>query len=171
MSAKYATVDCFKGMSYLGQIENICLKKLKEPNFFVEPWKNKELFHGTIIETISERGSARMKLWILCPTDNLQELTAHTGNCYLYGATGQVNVLQLRVKGNLCHVHDDALASTWKKKISTRFLKEKIMPPPFSKYEERDTKIYMRRLFRPKTECQLFEFSPSDYATSWYQRG
>ncbi len=142
------------------------LKPLEEENYYVESWGNKALAECAEFRLDPGDGTRGSEIYFFAKDEELVAfLTGSSGQLYLYGAAGQVNVLQMRVKGSM------TLEAASHEAQGIREHRRALITEKMGQLTDQ----YGRDRFKECIELidtgQLFCFHPTEYAWSSYERG
>jgi hypothetical protein len=162
---RYKSLTIRNGTKFIKKIQNLFFKELKDEEFFVEPWDNKELADCVEFRLNQTKGLPNEILFFVSDEEIIRFLSNTHGQLYLFGAYNQVSVCQMRAKGTVTleDKRSDVriIREHLRTKISMRIVAD---PRIFSEKEVQDR-------FKILDQGVLFCFHPEEYAYDMYERG
>lgn len=150
-------------------IQNIFFKPLSEPDYFVEPWENREVRDCSIFRRTTTDGSEKLELFFCTGGPKLLESLQNGENeMFLYGAYNQVTVCQMRVKGVVKPVHNHRDRMDIRRLLGLKIHGGQT-DDPLKDNDLNEDELRARLL--TLAVCDLFHFEPQEYAWSSYERG
>lgn len=162
---EYIDLTFEEGRRYLPHIQNLFFKPLTEGDFYVEPWRNRELRDCAEVRSgVSEEEPDEVWLFTADP-QLIAFFKATTEQLYMFGAYNQINVCQMRARGTVTceegHPETDQIKFRLWAGIQAR------VGTPVSRLSDSDAQE-RESLLKKGT---LFCFRISSYAYETYERG
>jgi hypothetical protein len=161
----YQDLTIGEGREFLPKVQNLFFMPLREENFFVEPWSNRELRDCAEFRLGTGTNGAHEILFFVADEAMINFLESSPGELYLFGAYNQVHVCQMRARGKVTlqeeHPETEAIKERLQAAIAQR-IDTSISKLHKSEAEERYRILACGRLFR---------FDTISYAYASYMRG
>lgn len=146
-------------------VQNLFFKPLSEPDYFVEPWRNRALRDCALFELADDK-EARMfaqDIYSFLQDSAIIDYLSSVPETLVYGAYNQVNVCQMRAHGTVSRVSDAADIDTRKQYLESGF--------ESAKYRQRWKSEELAERQKLLENGTLFRIRLTAYAYGMYERG
>lgn len=162
---RYVELSMSEGREFFPKVLNLFPKPLTDDDFYVEPWENRELADCAEFRLGSGTDGSDEVLFFVSDPPMIDFLSKSTGDIYLFGAYNQINVCQMRARGNVTLVESDSDAQQIKARLHAAI--EKRVGALFNGLDTQEAAERYALL----SEGSLFRFRITTYATHMYERG
>ncbi len=161
----YKKMTLVVGMGHMHNLRNFIFKPASDDGFFVEPWKNRELADCAEFRFDQTTGLLAEILFFVSDEGLTRFLLDTRGQLYLYGAYGQINVLQMRSLGTVTNEDSHSEASAIRECLRAKILQR--IAASINKLSQEEAQVRLGLL----ENSRLFSFHPVNYAYAMYERG
>ena len=163
--SRYKKLTISDGAKFMQHVWNFIFKPISEGEFFVEPWESRELADCAEFRLDNTKNLPSEILFFVNDEKLIHFLLSTREELYLFGANGQMQVCQMRLKGIVTseetHPETDVIRECLRTRISKRILAN------ISKISEQEA----QNRFKILDHGKLFSFHPTEYAHASYDRG
>lgn len=162
---RYKKISQTEGRRLLSLIWTINL--CQDADYFVNPFSNRRLRYRSIIRKIPPSGEKILVYFHLSPQEGFPDLNPLPKTIYLYGAFNQINVYQVRCRGNIREMKPNEqksfIRNVLARLIDHQDIGDKLRYKPSVQEEIKEASLI--------NEGKYYLFEPLEYALGSYERG